>query len=134
MPTDRIPRLVANVYLGQSMLALLVELVVVKAVLQSTGRDPQPRASPLVVLGGASGYAVGGGLAVLLALKILDGGLRPSLYRVGTELLFLPIGAAERRVIKPSIDTFGQRGRAGAGLVAAARPPRASRNGRSWAR
>jgi hypothetical protein len=29
---------------------------------------------------------------------------------VGTELLFLPIGAAERRVIKPSIDTLGQRG------------------------
>jgi hypothetical protein len=26
----------------------------------------------------------------MLILKTLDGGLRPSLYRVGTELLFLP--------------------------------------------
>jgi len=110
VPAERIPRLVANVYLGQSTLALLVELVVVKSLLQSTGVTRSLALLPLVVLGGASGYAVGGGLAVLLALKILDGGLRPSLYRVGTELLFLPIGAAQRRVIKPSIDTFGQRG------------------------
>ncbi len=110
VPPDRIPRMVANVYLGQSTLALLVELVVVRSVLQTTGVTRSLALLPLVVLGGASGYAVGGGLVVLLALKILDGGLRPSLYRVGTELLFLPIGAAERRVIKPSIDTLGQRG------------------------
>ena len=107
---ERIPRMIANVYLGQNTLALLVELVVVKSLLQSTGVTRSLALLPLVVLGGASGYAVGGGLAVLLGLKVLDGGLRPSLYRVGTELLFLPIGAAVRRVIKPSIDTLGQRG------------------------
>jgi AAA family ATP:ADP antiporter len=107
---ERIPRLVADVYLGQSILALLVELVVVRLLLQSTGVTRSLALLPLVVLAGASGYAVAGGLVVLLLLKILDGGLRPSLYRVGTELLFLPIGSAERRVIKPSIDTLGQRG------------------------
>jgi AAA family ATP:ADP antiporter len=110
VPPEGIPRLVANVYLGQNTLALLVELVVVRHVLQTTGVTRSLALLPLVVLGGASGYALGGGLAVLLGLRILDGGLRPSLYRVGTELLFLPIGAAQRRVIKPSIDTLGQRG------------------------
>src|SRR5678816_862357 len=57
-----------------------------------------------------AGYAVGAGLLAMVVLKTLDGGLRPSVYRVGTELLYLPIGPAERRVVKPSIDTLGQRG------------------------
>ena len=109
MSSDRIPRMVANVYLGQSALALLVELVLVGMLLRSTGVTRSLALLPLVVLGGALGYAAGAGLLVLLGLKILDGGLRPSLYRVGTELLFLPLGSAERRVVKPSIDTLGQR-------------------------
>lgn len=108
--TDQIPRVVANVYLGQSAFALLVEVVLVRLVLQRTGVTRSLALVPLVVLAGACGYAIAGSLVVLLALKVLDGGLRPSLYRVGTELLFLPIGPGERRVIKPSIDTIGQRG------------------------
>ena len=107
---ERIPRLVANVYLGQSALALVVELVLVGLLLRSSGVTRSIALLPLVVLVGATGYAVGAGLIAMLVLKTLDGGLRPSLYRVGTELLFLPIGPAERRVVKPSIDTLGQRG------------------------
>ena len=107
---ERIPRLVANVYLGQSALALVVELVLVGLLLRSSGVTRSIALLPLVVLAGATGYAVGAGLVAMLVLKTLDGGLRPSLYRVGTELLFLPIGPAERRVVKPSIDTLGQRG------------------------
>jgi AAA family ATP:ADP antiporter len=109
-PPDRIPRLVANVYLGQSALALVVELVLVGMLLRNSGVTRSLALLPLVVLGGATGYALGAGLVAMLVLKILDGGLRPSVYRVGTELLFLPIGPAERRVVKPSIDTLGQRG------------------------
>ena len=109
-PPDRIPRLVANVYLGQSALALVVELVLVGMLLRNSGVTRSIALLPLVVLGGATGYALGAGLVAMLVLKILDGGLRPSVYRVGTELLFLPIGPAERRVVKPSIDTLGQRG------------------------
>ena len=100
----------ANVYLGQSALALVVELVLVGILLRSSGVTRSLALLPLVVLAGATGYAVGAGLVAMLILKTLDGGLRPSLYRVGTELLFLPIGPAERRVVKPSIDTLGQRG------------------------
>ena len=107
---ERIPRPVANVYLGQSALALVVELFLVGFLLRGSGVTRSIALLPLVVLAGASGYAVGAGLVAMLILKTLDGGLRPSLYRVGTELLFLPIGPAERRVVKPSIDTLGQRG------------------------
>ena len=107
---EGIPRLVANVYLGQSVLALLVELLVVRLLLQSTGVTRSLALLPLVVLAGTCGYAVAGSLTVLLLLKVLDAGLRPSLYRVGTELLYLPIGRSERRITKPSIDTVGQRG------------------------
>ncbi|HZJ56006.1 MAG TPA: HEAT repeat domain-containing protein [Myxococcaceae bacterium] len=107
---EHIPRLVANVYLGQSVLALVVELVLVGILLRNTGVTRSLGLLPLVVLAGASGYALGAGLVAVLLLKTLDGGLRPSVYRVGTELLFLPIGPAERRVVKPSIDTLGQRG------------------------
>ncbi len=107
---ERIPRLVANVYLGQSALALVVELVLVGLLLRSSGVTRSIALLPLVVLAGATGYAVGAALVAMLVLKTLDGGLRPSLYRVGTELLYLPIGPAERRVVKPSIDTLGQRG------------------------
>ena len=109
-PPDRIPQLVANVYLGQSALALVVELVLVGLLLRSTGVTRSLALLPLVVLAGATGYAVGAGLVAMLVLKTLDGGIRPSVYRVGTELLYLPIGPAERRVVKPSIDTLGQRG------------------------
>lgn len=107
---ERIPRMVANVYFGQSALALVVELVLVGLLLRSSGVTRSLALLPLVVLAGATGYAVGAALAAMLVLKTLDGGLRPSLYRVGTELLFLPIGPGERRVVKPSIDTLGQRG------------------------
>lgn len=107
---EGIPRLVANVYLGQSALALVVELVLVGLLLRNSGVTRSLALLPLVVLAGATGYAVGAGLVAMLVLKTLDGGLRPSVYRVGTELLFLPIGPAERRVVKPSIDTLGQRG------------------------
>src|SRR5262249_51549105 len=61
-------------------------------------------------LGAATGFLVVGGLAFALALRVLDAGLRPSLNRVGTELLYVPVSPAKRRLLKPSIDTLGQRG------------------------
>src|SRR5262249_61227334 len=62
------------------------------------------------LLGAATGFLVVGGLACALGLRVLDAGLRPSLNRVGTELLYVPVSPAKRRLLKPSIDTLGQRG------------------------
>ena len=65
---------------------------------------------PAIVLATTAGFAVVGSMALIFLLKMLDGGVRPSIHRVGTELLYIPVATAERRIIKPSIDVVGQRG------------------------
>ena len=67
-------------------------------------------ALPLLILGGASGVVVGGGLVAAVLMKGADGTLRPSLNRTSTELLFLPIPDRLRSRVKPAIDVIGQRG------------------------
>jgi len=105
-----IPKVVANIQLGQSVLALLVELLLVRLLLRRAGVTRSLALLPVLVLASAAGYAVIGSVALLFVLKMLDGGLRPSIHRVGTELLYFPVAASERRMVKPSIDTVGQRG------------------------
>ena len=65
---------------------------------------------PLLVLLSAVGVAAGAGLVGALLLKITDGSLRPSLNRVGIELLFVPVPEAHRSAAKPAIDVLGARG------------------------
>jgi AAA family ATP:ADP antiporter len=106
----QLPRVVANVQLGQSVLALVVELLLVRLLLRRAGVTRSLALLPVLVLASVAGYAVIGSVALLFVLKMLDGGLRPSIHRVGTELLYFPVAAAQRRLLKPSIDTVGQRG------------------------
>jgi AAA family ATP:ADP antiporter len=107
---ERIPVMVANAYVAQSVLALLVEVVLVRTVLGSAGVTRSLLLLPVLLFAAAAGFAAVGGLALAFGLKVLDGGLRPSLYRVGNELLYVPVPPARRRVVRPSIDTVGQRG------------------------
>jgi AAA family ATP:ADP antiporter len=107
---DRIPLVVANAYVAQAVLALIVELVLVRTILGSAGVTRSLLLLPVLLFAAAAGFAVVGSLALAMGLKILDGGLRPSLHRVSNELLYVPVSPAKRRVLKPSIDTFGQRG------------------------
>lgn len=106
----RIPQLIANVQLGQSLLALVAELLLVRILLRRAGVTRSLALLPALVLATTAGFALAGSMAVLFLLKTLDGGVRPSIHRVGTELLYLPVATAERRLIKPSIDVVGQRG------------------------
>ncbi|RPH72082.1 MAG: hypothetical protein EHM78_04665 [Myxococcaceae bacterium] len=106
----RIPQLIANVQLGQSLLALVAELVLVRVLLRRAGVTRSLAVLPALVLAGTAGFALVGSMALLFLLKMLDGGVRPSIHRVGTELLYIPVATAERRLIKPSIDVVGQRG------------------------
>ena len=107
---ERIPRVIANVQMGQSVLAVLMELLLLRLLFQRTGVTRSLALLPLLLLASTVGYAVAGSLALLFVLKMLDGGVRPSIHRVGSELLYLPVASAERRMVKPSIDTLGQRG------------------------
>jgi ATP:ADP antiporter, AAA family len=107
---EAIPTTIANAYLVQSVLALGVELLLARWLLARAGVTRTLLLLPLALLASATGFLVVGGLAFALALRVLDAGLRPSLNRVGTELLYVPVSPAKRRLLKPSIDTLGQRG------------------------
>ncbi|HET6981508.1 MAG TPA: HEAT repeat domain-containing protein [Myxococcaceae bacterium] len=113
----QVPATVANAYLAQSVVALVVELVVARVLLRRAGVTRALLLLPLGLLAVGGGFLVVGGLAMALALRVVDSGLRPSLNRVGTELLYLPISPARRRLLKPSIDALGQRGGQALGSV-----------------
>lgn len=107
---ERLPMVIADTYVAQTVVALAVELVAVRYVLGSTGVTRSLAVFPVTLLGAVAGFLAGSPLAFGIGLKILDGGLRPSLQRVGSELLFIPVPPARRRLLKPSIDVLGQRG------------------------
>ena len=125
----QIPATVANAYLAQSVIALVVELLVARFLLRKTGVTRTLLLLPLALLAVGAGFLVAGGLVLALAMRVVDSGLRPSLNRVGTELLYLPISPARRRLLKPSIDALGQRGGQALGsvlLLALLQSPRAT--------
>ncbi len=93
-----------------SVVALVVQVALMGWILRVFDVHRALWALPLLVLGGASGVVVGGGLVAALVMKGADGALRPSLNRTSTELLFLPIPDRLRARVKPAIDVVGQRG------------------------
>jgi hypothetical protein len=107
---ERVPQVIANIQMGQSVLAILVELLLLRLLFRRAGVTRSLALLPVLLLVSTVGYAIVGSVALLFVLKMLDGGVRPSIHRVGSELLYLPVASAERRLVKPSIDTVGQRG------------------------
>jgi ATP:ADP antiporter, AAA family len=100
----------ATVYVVLNVTALLVQLIFMGWVLRILGLDRALWMLPILILVGAGGVAVGGGLVAALILKGADGSLRHSLHRTSTELLFVPIPDGIRQRAKPLIDVVGQRG------------------------
>src|SRR5215468_11277785 len=78
---DRIPRVVANVQMGQSVLALLVELLLLRFLFRRAGVTRSLALLPVLLLASTAGYAAVGSVALLFVLKMLDGGVRPSIHR-----------------------------------------------------
>jgi len=105
-----IPGVIANAYVAQSVLALAVELLAVRFLLGSEGVTRSLFLLPVALLAAVTGFAVASTVFLAMCLKIVDGGLRPSLHRVSTELLYVPVPPARRRLLLPSIETVGQRG------------------------
>lgn len=108
LPKD-IPAVVANTYIAQSIVALAVEVFAVRFLLGTEGVTRTLFFLPVALIAAVMGFAASGTVLLAMFLKIVDGGLRPSLYRVSTELLYVPVPPAKRRLLKPSIDTVGQR-------------------------
>jgi len=100
----------ASFYTVLNGLALLAQLLLVSWLMRVLGVNRALWVLPAFLFLGAGGVAIGGGLIAALLLKGADGVLRPSLNRVGMELLFVPIPDQLRSFAKPLTDVLGQRG------------------------
>jgi ATP/ADP translocase len=100
----------ASFYTALNGLALAVQIVVVSWLLRRLGVNRVLGILPAILLVSATGVALGGGLLAVLLLKGADGVLRPSLQRVGMELLYVPIPDHIRSLVKPLSDVLAQRG------------------------
>jgi hypothetical protein len=93
-----------------NLLALAAQLLLGRLAFQVLGLSRALWVLPSLVFLGASGLALGGGLVAALLLKGVDGSLRNSLHRTGSELLFVPLAPHVRARAKPLVDLVGQRG------------------------
>ena len=108
-PAD-LGRFFASFYLGLNVLSILAQVLLSGWLMRTLGVSRALAVLPLLVLLSALGVAAGAGLMGALLLKITDGSLRPSLNRLGIELLFVPVPEAHRAAAKPAIDVLGARG------------------------
>jgi ATP/ADP translocase len=105
------------IYTVLNLIGLLVQLVVTPRLLERLGVGGALTVLPLVVFATVMGFVLTGAGIAIVALKLGDGGLRHSVHRVATEILFLPIAEAVRETARPLIDAIGQRGGQAAAAV-----------------
>jgi AAA family ATP:ADP antiporter len=110
VPPQQLGSFFATFYTVLNVLALGAQLLLVGFLMRVLGLHRALWVLPVMLFLGAAGVVVGGGLVAALLLKGADGALRPSLQRMGTELLFLPVTDRLRSRAKPLIDVLGQRG------------------------
>ena len=119
----------ASIYLVLNVLSLVTQVFVVGWVLRHLSLTSALAVLPALILGGAIGLVVLGGLAAAVAIKGVDGALRHTLHRTSTELLYVPMTEHLRNAVKTLIDVVGQRGGQALssivilGLVALGAPP-----------
>jgi HEAT repeat protein len=107
----------SSVYLTLNVLSLFFQLFIVSFLFRKVGVNAALAVVPALILATATGFALAGGLGLVLVLKGADGSLRHSLYRTGTELLFVPISGELRSRVKGFIDVLGQRGGQALGAI-----------------
>ena len=119
IPPAELATFFGSFYAVLNLVALIAQLVIAPKILRFMGVAGAMLTLPVFVLIGGVGFALTGAFAGLLIMKVGDGGLRHSLHRVTSELLFLPLSAAVRERFKAGIDVLTQRGgQALAALVA----------------
>lgn len=97
-------------YTTLNLVALVIQLVVTSRLLERIGVTAALTILPALVTLTAVGFVATGAFLSLLLLKLSDGGLRHSLHRVASEILYLPLPSAVRDRWKPIVDAVGQRG------------------------
>ncbi|HEX5061911.1 MAG TPA: hypothetical protein VFV99_21230 [Kofleriaceae bacterium] len=98
------------IYTVLNFVGLLILLVVTPRLLARWGVGSALMVLPILLIATASGFALTGTLLAIIALKLCDGGLRHSLQRVASEILYLPLPSLVRDGGKPIADAISQRG------------------------
>jgi len=109
MPRSALALFFARYQLVMSVVALAMQLVVAPLLLRRVGANRTVLALPLALAGAGVGFALVPGLAAGVALKAVDNGLRNSVHRTSTEVLYLPLPVAIRGRVKSIVDGIGQR-------------------------
>jgi AAA family ATP:ADP antiporter len=109
VPPAQLASFFASFYTALNGLALVAQLFAVSWLVRLLGVNRALWVLPAFISLGAAGVALGGGLVAALLLKSADGVLRPSVHRVGMELLFVPIPDQLRADAKLT-DVLGHRG------------------------
>lgn len=105
IPPDSLGSFFARFYAAMNAVSLVVQLLLATRLLRRLGVVGAVAVMPLLLtLGGAGAFAVGGTLAAALLTKTVDGGLRHSLNRIATELLYLPVPTEARERGKALVD------------------------------
>jgi ATP:ADP antiporter, AAA family len=99
----------ARYQLVMSVVALAMQLVVAPLLLRRVGANRAVLTLPVALAGAGFGFALVPGLAAGVVLKAVDNGLRNSVHRTSTEVLYLPLPVAIRGRVKSIVDGIGQR-------------------------
>ncbi|HWO20991.1 MAG TPA: hypothetical protein VNO30_19625 [Kofleriaceae bacterium] len=110
LPPEELATAFGQVYAVLNVVGLAVQLAIAPRLFAKLGVGGALVILPLLVVGGAFGFAMTGATVAILVLKLGDGGLRHSLHRVGSEILYLPVPDPVRDGAKPIADAVGQRG------------------------
>jgi ATP:ADP antiporter, AAA family len=110
MHPDDLAATFGAIYTGLNMLSLIIQLALTPVLLSRFGVGGALFVLPVILVTTSLGFVVSGTLVAIIALKLGDGGLRHSLHRVASEILYVPMSAEARDGAKPIADAFGQRG------------------------
>jgi HEAT repeat protein len=97
-------------YAGLNAVSLLFQFGAAGWLLQRLGPGTSGSLQPGAVLGFASWVAMGAGGWVVVAMRWIQGILSQTLGKASTEIQYAAIRPAERRRIKPALDTLVERG------------------------
>lgn len=110
VPAADLGRFLSSVYFLLNLLSLVLQLTLSGWLIRWVGVTGSLALLPFLLAFGGLGLALTGSLAAAVLLKSSDGGLRYSLHRTASELLYVPMADEMRGRIKEWVDGVGQRG------------------------
>jgi AAA family ATP:ADP antiporter len=105
VPPESLGFFFARYYAVMNAVSLVVQVAITGRLVRRVGVIGASAITPFLLLAAGVTTALQGGFVLALCLKTVDGGLRYSLNRVATELLYLPVPAGARQQAKGFIDS-----------------------------